>query len=75
MPGTEKLNDTYLYEKAPKEQLEKEYADVVESLKKSQEKVEKPQGIKKVLAEFLAFHYQTQKKQKQLNNKIENYNG
>ena len=52
MPGTEKLNDTYLYEKAPKEQLEKEYADVVESLKKSQEKVEKPQGIKKVLAEF-----------------------
>ena len=52
MPGTEKLNDTYLYEKAPKEQLEKEYADVVESLKKPQEKVEKSQGIKKVLAEF-----------------------
>lgn len=52
IPGTEKLNDTYLYEKAPQEKLEEEYADVVESLKKSQEKVAKPQGIKKVLAEF-----------------------
>ena len=52
IPGIEKLNDTYLYEKATKEQLEEEYKDVMEVLKKSQEKVKKPQGIKKVLAEF-----------------------
>ena len=52
IPGIEKLNDTYLYEKATKEQLEEEYKDVMEVLKKSQEKVKNPQGIKKVLAEF-----------------------
>ena len=52
IPGIEKLNDTYLYEKATKEQLEEEYKDVMEVLKKPQEKVKKPQGIKKVLAEF-----------------------
>lgn len=52
MPGTEKLNDVYLYEKAPKEKLEEEYADVVGSLKKAQEKVPKPRGVKKVLAEL-----------------------
>ena len=52
IPGIEKLNDTYLYEKATKEQLEEEYKDVMEVLKKPQEKVKNPQGIKKVLAEF-----------------------
>lgn len=52
IPGIEKLNDTYLYEKAPKETLEQEYADVIQGLKKSQKKLKKPQGIKKILAEF-----------------------
>ena len=51
--GIEKLNDEYLYEKAPKDKLEAEYEDVINGLKKSQEKLEKPKGIKRVLADFL----------------------
>lgn len=53
IPGIEKLNDEYLYEKAPKDRLEAEYEDVINGLKKSQEKLEKPKGIKRVLADFL----------------------
>ncbi len=53
IPGIEKLNDEYLYEKAPKDKLEAEYEDVINGLKKSQEKLEKPMGIKRVLADFL----------------------
>ena len=53
IPGIEKLNDEYLYEKAPKDKLEEEYEDVINGLKKSQEKLEKPKGIKRVLADFL----------------------
>ena len=53
IPGIEKLNDEYLYEKAPKDKLEAEYEDVINGLKKSQEKLEKPKGIKRVLADFL----------------------
>lgn len=53
IPGIEKLNDEYLYEKAPKDKLEAEYEDVINGLKKSQEKLEKPKGIKRVLVDFL----------------------
>ncbi len=53
IPGIEKLNDEYLYEKAPKDKLETEYEDVINGLKKSQEKLEKPKGIKRVVADFL----------------------
>lgn len=53
IPGIEKLNDEYLYEKAPKDKLEAEYEDVINGLKKSQEKLEKLKGIKRVLADFL----------------------
>lgn len=53
IPGIEKLNDEYLYEKAPKDKLEAEYEDVINGLKKSQEQLEKPKGIKRVLADFL----------------------
>lgn len=53
IPGIEKLNDEYLYEKAPKDKLEAEYEDVINGLKKSQEKLEKTKGIKRVLADFL----------------------
>ena len=53
IPGIEKLNDEYLYEKAPKDKLEAEYEDVINGLKESQEKLEKPKGIKRVLADFL----------------------
>lgn len=53
IPGIEKLNDEYLYEKAPKDKLEAEYEDVINGLKKSQEKLEKSKGIKRVLADFL----------------------
>ena len=53
IPGIEKLNDEYLYEKAPKDKLEAEYEDVINGLKKSQEKLENPKGIKRVLADFL----------------------
>ncbi|MEE0683980.1 MAG: DUF975 family protein [Bacilli bacterium] len=53
IPGIEKLNDEYLYEKAPKDKLEAEYEDVINGLKKSQEKLEKPKGIKRVIADFL----------------------
>ena len=52
MLGIEKLNDKYLYEKAPKEKLAKEYSDIIEVIKKSREKIKKPQGIKKILAEL-----------------------
>lgn len=53
IPGIEKLNDEYLYEKAPKDKLEAEYEDVINGLKKSQEQLEKPKGIKRVIADFL----------------------
>lgn len=33
IPGIEKLNDEYLYEKAPKDKLEAEYEDVINGLK------------------------------------------
>lgn len=53
IPGIEKLNDDYLYEKAPKEKLEEEYKDVINALNNTKINVEKQKGIKKVLAEFL----------------------
>ncbi len=53
LPGIDALNDTYLYEKAPKEKLEEGYADIIEALKQSESKEKKPQGLKKGLAEFL----------------------
>ena len=51
-PGIEKLNDNYLYIKATKEELQEEYSDVIEKLKKTEVKLEKPKGIKRILAEF-----------------------
>lgn len=51
--GIENLNDRYLYEKAPKPVLDKEYADVIEKLNNSREKITKPKGLKKVLAYYL----------------------
>lgn len=53
IPGIEKLNDDYLYEKAPKEKLEEEYKDVINALNNTKINVEKQKGLKKVLAEFL----------------------
>ncbi len=64
--GIEKLNDIYLYEKAPKEKLEEEYADVVEALKKSQQKIEKPKGIKKIAAEFFGISLSDTKEREKL---------
>lgn len=53
IPGIEKLNDDYLYEKAPREKLEEEYKDIIETLKNTKNNIEKPKGLKKILAEFL----------------------
>ena len=51
MPGIEKLNDVYLYETAPQNVLEEEYKDVINSLNKSKSNLEKPKGLKRILAD------------------------
>lgn len=65
IPGIEKLNDEYLYEKAPKDKLESEYEDVINGLKKSQEKLEKPKGIKRILADLLGISLSDTKEREQ----------
>lgn len=50
LPGVEYLNDEYLYKKADKEVLDKEYSDVIAVIQNSREKVKKPKGIKRLLA-------------------------
>lgn len=51
MPGIEKLNDVYLYETAPQNVLEEEYKDVINALSKSKSNLEKPKGLKRILAD------------------------
>lgn len=51
MPGIEKLNDVYLYETAPQNVLEEEYKDVINALNKSKSNLEKPKGLKRILAD------------------------
>ena len=64
--GIEKLNDKYLYEKASAEELDEGYSDVIEVIKKSQEKIKKPKGIKKVVAEFLGISLSDTKEAEQI---------
>lgn len=64
--GVEKLNDKYLYEKASPEELDKEYSDVIEVIKNSQAKIKKPEGIKKVVAEFLGISLSDTKEAEQI---------
>lgn len=52
IPGAELLNDTYLYEQAPKECLEEAYADEVEWKKELRNNVRKPEGMKGILSEW-----------------------
>lgn len=66
IPGVEKLNDKYLYEKASAEELDKEYSDVIEVIKNSQAKIKKPEGIKKVVAEFLGISLSDTKEAEQI---------
>lgn len=66
IPGIKKLNDKYLYEKASKETLEEEYADVIDALKHSRVKLEKPNGIKKVVADFLGISLSDTKEMEQI---------
>lgn len=66
IPGVEKLNDKYLYEKASVEELDKEYSDVIEVIKNSQAKIKKPEGIKKVVAEFLGISLSDTKEAEQI---------
>lgn len=66
IPGVEKLNDKYLYEKASAEELDKEYSDVIEVIKISQAKIKKPEGIKKVVAEFLGISLSDTKEAEQI---------
>ena len=66
IPGIEKLNDKYLYEKASVEELDKEYSDVIEVIKNSQAKIKKPEGIKKVVAEFLGISLSDTKEAEQI---------
>lgn len=66
IPGIKKLNDKYLYEKASKETLEEEYADVIDALKHSRVKLEKPNGIKKVIADFLGISLSDTKEMEQI---------
>lgn len=66
IPGIEKLNDKYLYEKASAEELDKEYSDVIEVIKNSQAKIKKPEGIKKVVAEFLGISLSDTKEAEQI---------
>ena len=66
IPGVEKLNDKYLYEKATDEELDKEYSDVIEVIKNSQAKIKKPEGIKKVVAEFLGISLSDTKEAEQI---------
>lgn len=64
--GIEKLNDTYLYEKADKNILEKEYADVIEALEKSKKPIEKPHGIKGVLTDILGISIEETKERERV---------
>ena len=64
--GIEKLNDKYLYEKASAEELDEGYSDIIEVIKKSQEKIKKPKGIKKVVAEFLGISLSDTKEAEQI---------
>ena len=64
--GIEKLNDKYLYEKASAKELDEGYSDVIEVIKKSQEKIKKPKGIKKVVAEFLGISLSDTKEAEQI---------
>ena len=64
--GIEKLNDKYLYEKASSEELDEGYSDVIEVIKKSQAKIKKPEGIKKVVAEFLGISLSDTKEAEQI---------
>ena len=66
IPGVEKLNDKYLYEKASAEEIDKEYSDVIEVIKNSQAKIKKPEGIKKVVAEFLGISLSDTKEAEQI---------
>ena len=66
IPGIKKSNDKYLYEKASKETLEEEYADVIDALKHSRVKLEKPNGIKKVVADFLGISLSDTKEMEQI---------
>ena len=64
--GIEKLNDKYLYEKASAKELDEGYSDIIEVIKKSQEKIKKPKGIKKVVAEFLGISLSDTKEAEQI---------
>ena len=52
LPGAKLLNDSYLYERAPKELLEEAYADVVEWKKEQEGSVKKPEGIRGFLSDW-----------------------
>ncbi len=51
--GIEKLNDNYLYEKAPQDKLDAEYKDVIDTLKEFENEKDQSKGIKKILVNWL----------------------
>ncbi len=63
IPGSEFLNDTYLYEKAPKDCLEKAYADAVEWKNKPRGDVNKPEGIRSMLADWFGIFLSSSKEE------------
>ena len=50
--GAELLNDTYLYERAPKKCLEEAYADEVEWKEELKNNARKPEGMKGILSDW-----------------------
>lgn len=69
IPGIQKLNDNYLYEKATKEELEKEYQDVMQVLEKTKKRETTSKGIKNILADIfgIALSDNTQKEEEKQN--------
>lgn len=63
--GIEKLNDVYLYEKAQQKSLEQKYEDVINVLNKSKNNLEKPKGLKKILADYFGISLADTKEQEE----------
>lgn len=63
--NTQLLNDTYLFEKASSTVLNKEYADIIQSMKKSKVKVEKSHGIKGFFENVFGISLSSREKEKE----------
>jgi len=64
IPGAELLNDTYLYEKASGECLEKAYADVVEWKNELKSGAKRPEGIRRALSDWFGIFLESSKEER-----------